>query len=290
MKYLNLVIFIFSLIITHNVGAYIVPDHGHSGGRGEGRGPGRPDPYPGRGEEPGRPDPYPEADLEQRRIPIYRLLANETLSLRQIAGIDRRFDGYVVESVVVQVRRSSLGAQMRLLLDGRPSASSNFINGEVYLTPFSRAKLGRDFFDMHLDVRGWAEVDSITINLRQGRGPIRPAPGNGRYEPALDIPISIYRRTYGHDRIDLSPYLNLQQYRGHQISSIEIEATPVYNSGLIDVMINGFSQEPTLRFDRWNARQEIYPTSAVIGYGAESIVLYTNGELDVKRITLRLTR
>lgn len=243
-----------------------------------------------------RPVPRPGDDFgggrngrqEQKVIYINRHMSNETLHLRQLAGIGENYRGYTVESVIVDVRRSGPRAEVSLLADGRMEETAYSPQGRVQLRPRFRAVLGEDIRTLQLEVRGNAEIGSITINLVDGDSygrPDRPdRPGRG-----IEVPLSVSRRMYGNDRLDLTQYVDMYRYRGHRIEAIEIEATPVYNTALLDLVINGFNQGQTLQIDRYGSRQTIHPQNAVLGMGADSLVLYTRGDLDIRRVTLRLS-
>lgn len=273
-------------------GAYIVPG---------GPRPPQPAPYPQDPGYPGYPPPFPGGDdfgngrngrQEQKIIYINRRVGNETLSLRQLAGIGENYRGYTVESVIVDVRRSGPRAELSLLTDGRMEETTYSPQGRVQLRPRFRAVLGEDIRTLQLEVRGIADIDSVTINLIEGDRYDRPdrpdRPGFPGRE--IDVPLYVSRRLYGNDRLDLTQYIDMNRYRGHRIEAIEIEATPVYNNALMDVIINGFNQGQTLQIDRYGSRQTVRPMNAVLGLGADSIMLYTRGDLDIHRVTLRLMR
>lgn len=265
-----------------SAGAYIVP--------GQPR-PQEPLPYPGEGPI----TPLPGDDFgngagygrqEQKIIYINRRVSNETLALRQLAGIGENYRGYTVESVIVEVRRSGPQAEVSLLSDGREEDTAYSPQGPVQLRPRYRAVIGEDIRTLQLAVRGNAQIESITINLIDNDRIGRPdRPGRG-----LDVPLYVSRRLYGNDRLDLTQYIDMYRYRGYRVLEIVIEATPVYNTALIDVIINGFNQGPSLQVDRYNSRQTVRPQNAVLGQGADSIVLYTRGDLDIRAVTLRLAR
>lgn len=274
----NSVLIAFAAITLASLtaGAYIVP--------------GGPRPGP-------NPPPFPGDDFgggrngrqEQKIIYLSRRVSNETLQLRQLANIGENYRGYTVESVVIDVRRSGPRAELALLADGRMEQTANSPQGLVQLRPRFRAVLGEDIRTLQLEVSGNAEIGSITINLIDGDRYDRPdrpdRPGRG-----IAVPLQVSRRMYGNDRLDLTQYIDMYRYRGYRIEALEIEATPVYNTALMDLIINGFNQGQTLQIDRFGYRQTIRPQNAVLGMGADSIVLYTRGDLDIQRVTLRLSR
>ena len=250
-----------------------------------------------------RPDaPYPTPDVgpgfpgdfgngggygrqESKVIYLNRRVNNETLQLRQLAGIGENYRGYEVESVEAQFRSSGYNTEVALLTDGRMNESVYSPQGAVLLRPRYRAVLGEDIRTLQLEIRGNAQIESVTVNLRERS--YQPPTNPGR---TIDVPLYVNRRLYGNDRLDLGMYLDVNRYRGYRIQAIEIEANAVYNVAMMDLLINGFNQGQTLQVDRYSRRQSVYPQNAVIGQSASSIVLYTRGDLDVRAVTLKLTR
>lgn len=223
---------------------------------------------------------------EQKIIYLNRRVFNESLALRQLAGIGQNYRGYLVESVVVNVRRSEMRSQLALVADGRIQAAINSPQGPVQLRTQYRAVLDQDISTLRLNVNGNIDIDSITINLRdEGRVDRPDRPGRD-----IELPLQVSRRLYGNDRLDLTQYIDVQRYRGMRIVAVDIEATAVYNTALIDLVINGFNQGQTLQIDRYSNVQSVYLNNAILGQGADSIVLYTRGDVDVRRVTLRLSR
>lgn len=287
----NLLIVFAAITLTSlNAGAYIVggpvqPGSGNGGGYNPGA--------PGGGYPPPRDDFGNGGGLqgrqEQKIIYLNRSVANETLPLRQLANIGPNYDGYTVESVVVDLRSSGYGASISLMADGRVEDAAYSPQGSIALHPQFRAVLGQDIRTLQLDVRGFADIQSITVNLRDGNTYNRPDRPD-RYGQGMDLPLYVNRRMYGNDRLDLTQYIDMYRYSGYRIQEIVIEATPVYNTALLDLLINGFNQGQTLQIDRYSSRQSIFPNNAILGQGADSIVLYTRGDLDIRNVTLRLIR
>lgn len=276
-----LIAFAAITLTSLTAGAYIVP--GQPQQPQQPPRPVEPAPYPG--------NPFPGGDFgngpiggrqEQKIVYIGRRVADETLALRQLANIGNNYRGYTVQSVVVEVRRSGPRAEIALVADGRQEDTSYSPQGTIQLFPRYRAVLDEDIRSLQLSVRGVAEIASITVNLVDSNG---GRPGRG-----IDVPLSVSRRLYGNDRLDLTQYIDMYRYRGYRIQEIVIDATPVYNTALIDLVINGFNQGQSLQLDRYNTRQTVRPQNAVLGQGADSIVLYTRGDLDVRQVTLRLSR
>ncbi len=186
-------------------------DGGIIGGPNGPNGPGFPPVMPG----------YPGDDIgngrqERKVIYLNRQLFNETLSLRQLAGIGENYRGYTVESVIVEVQYSDYNSEIVLLADGRQEDSSYSPQGSIQLRPRYRAVIGQDLRTLQLSIRGSASIGAITINLTQGdqigRPPGRPQPGRTQ-----DVPLFVSRRMYGTGHLDLTQYIDMRRYRGYRV-------------------------------------------------------------------------
>ena len=245
-------------------------------------------PYPG---DPGYPnDPYPGNpgqpgyDSEVKRIYINRNIVNETLPLRQLAGIGRQYDSWEVVSVRARVQTTNPGRTVaQLVSDGRVVATQINPNYQIELMPQYRLILGQSANNLQLGIGGGIFIETIEVELRRdGGGYNPPPPGYGQ-----NIEINIYRSVMGNDRIDLTQYIDMNRYRGRVIEQVLVTATARYNAAFINLLINsfdmgraqfsgGYSQIATF----WMNQQ------MVIGQGADSIVLYTQGDMNVDHVTL----
>lgn len=283
-KHLVLAMASLTLLSAVSAEAYVTP-----GNRGPG--PVRPQPLPpepprapqpplppGRGDDGyNRPG---NGRTEQKYIVVNRRFINETVSLTQMLGLDSRYNGYVVESVMVDVRGSTQNSSLDLIVNGYMEQQTPFPRGRVMLYPRGEFAIGRG--SLQLGMRNVVDVDAIYVNLRPGRG------GGGGYQE-LPITVSVTRRLLGNDRLDIGAYIDLNRYRGYRIQSIEVYANSVYGGSFMDLVINGFNQGRSLEFGRYAQTQTVMPTNAVIGQGAESIVFYSRGDMDVHTVTLRLS-
>lgn len=115
-----------------------------------------------------------------------------------------------------------------------------------------------------------------------------PPPGYGRQQ----VNINVYQQLYGNDRLDLTTYFNLSRYRGWSIEQVVIEGrVNGYSSASINLILNGnnygqafFSSNYTQSEAIWLSRRPM------IGNGADSIMLYSSGQMVVERVTLILSR
>lgn len=288
-------------------GGHIGPHPGNPGGGHGGGGlvpgepgrpghPGRPprppppgNPYPG-DPYPGNPypgDPYPgqpDYGSEVKRVFIGRNIFNETLPLRQLAGIGSRYDGWEVVSVRARTQTTNPGRTVaQLVSDGRVVATQINPGFQIDLRPQYRLILGQSAGTLQLGIGGGTFIDTIEIELRSDGGGYNPPPP----PYGQNIEINIYRSVMGNDRIDLTQYVDLQRYRGRVVEQVLVTATARYNSSFIDLLINGFSmgqahfsggypQIATFRMNR----------HLVIGQGADSLVLYTQGDMNVEHVTI----
>ena len=209
-------------------------------------------PYPGNGGGgygPGNGGGY--QGVERRDIRVMRRVVNETLPLLQLAGLGPRYQGYVVESVVLQARGSDRRTDVSLIINGQRDASVMSPAGVVTLSPRYRAELGQ-VRTLQLAVNGMVDLDSVTLNLR---APNNGGGGGGWGE--LQVPLQVSRRMAGNDRLDLTQYIDINRYRGMRIVAIEIEANSVYQVAFLDVQINSFNQGQSLQIGNYVQRYTV---------------------------------
>lgn len=317
----SLKVFLLVISVSWAAQAYLVPGPPGGGGGQVGPYPGNPDDngggglvpgQPGRPGHPGRPprppgpgdgypgnpypgnpypgdgypnDPYPGQPgygSEIKRAYVGRMLINETLPLNNLAGIGYAYKGWEVVSVRATVRPNQGRAMAQLISDGRVVATQMDAVYEINLVPQFRLFLGDRNNNLQLGINGGLFIESIEIELRRDDGSYNPFPPNSQ-----NIEINVYRSVFGNDRIDLTQYIDLQRYRGRVVEQILVTATARYNSGFINLLINsfdigrahysgGYPQIATF----WINRQ------LIIGQGADSIVLYTQGDMTVEHVTI----
>lgn len=258
--------------------------------------PSYPPSYPGNPGYPAPPPSYPGnpsyGDREVKSIYMNRSVRNERISLRQLAGIDSRYRGWEVASVRANTRPNSPGTTIaQLLMDGRIVAQQRNPGYQLYLTPSTRVVIGGSASSLQLAISGSTFIDSIEIELVNSQGGWQPDPNPGYPGYSERVDLNIYRHTMANDRIDITPMIDMYRYRGMRIESIEIQGRADYNVSIVEALINGFSQG-TAQFDSgFNRSQTIYLNQRpVIGNGADSVVLYTRGNMTVQKVVLNLTR
>lgn len=312
MKAFKNIVNVFLLVISVSwaAEAYLVPGPpggGHGGGGLVPGQPGRPG-HPVRPPRPPRPDdgypsnpyptnPYPDDGYpndpypgqpdygtEIKRIYIGRNIVNETLPLRQLAGIGSRYNGWEVVAVRARTQITSSGRTVaQLVSDGRVVATQVNPGYQIDLQPQYRLILGETAGTLQLGIGGGTFIDTIEIELRQDGG-YNPPPSYGQ-----NIEINIYRSVYGDDRIDLTHYVDLQRYRGRVVEQVLVTATARYNSSFISLLINGFNKGQAHFSGGYPQTATFWMNQQlVIGQGADSLVLYTQGDMSVERVTIVL--
>ncbi|QDK39374.1 hypothetical protein [Bdellovibrio sp. NC01] len=244
--------------------------------------------YPGGGYGPGYPT-QPSNGQETRSIQVRRRIMNEQLPILRLANLDRGYNGYIVQSITVYASGSSPRSEVALIINGQRDANAYSPRGAVTLVPRYRAEIGQ-VRDIQLQVSGGVDLDSVVINIMAPNGGGYPPGNGGGWGREITVPLSVARRMLGNDRLDISPYINMNQYRGMRITAIEIEAAALYQVGFIDVLINSFGQGQSLQIGNYVQRYTVVPQDAVIGQSAASIVLSTRGDMDIRGVTLRLRR
>ena len=250
--------------------------------------PGNPyEPQPNEPQYPDRPD-YGQGEV--KRVFIGRSVRNERLPLRELAGLNSAYRGYEVVSVRGRTRpNSSATTIVQLVADGRVIASQTNPGYQIDLRPNIRAELGTVIRSLQLAVSGSTYIDDLEIEVVRGHG------GGGGYEPPPHygqqrVDIAIHRSTYGNDRIDLTQYMNLSQYRGLAIQEVIVTGASEFQTSFVELIINSFNYGQAT-FSQYRQSQSIRLNNRpVIGRDASSIVLYTRGNMSVERVTLVLSR
>lgn len=308
-RIVSLAIASISVLAVASAEAYITPQEGPSAGFGRGgpggprgpigpRGPGWPGnphphpqplppppppvyppaPYPPPAPAPA-PIPAPPAGSQGISAYIGRRVVNERLSLMQMMNL-YQYSGYVVDAVVANVR--GYGAQVSLMVNGTVLSSVGSPMGQISLNLNPNMVLGREIQALDLWVSGVADVDSVVVYVHAGY--------NGGYG-AINLPLSIpAQRISSGGRLDITPYVNINQYRGLRIVGIDVNASSVYGSALLDLLINGFNASQTINLTQYAQVYSITPNNAVLGQGADSLVFMARGDLIINSVTLRLSR
>ena len=236
---------------------------------------------------PYQPQPGPGySNSEYRTLVVGRSVVNERLRLREMAGLGSAYRGWEVRSIRVQARAAStVRATVQLIADGRIIASQLHSGNTVYLAPQSRLVLDSTVRSLQLAINGALVVDQVLIEL--GRGQATPPPPN---YGSRQVDISVYRNLFSNDRVDLGQLVDLRNYRGSRLVRVIVSARAQYNSSLVNLVVNGFNQGQVQFAGGYVQQQTILLNqNLIIGQGADSLVLYTAGNMTIERVTLELS-
>ncbi len=276
----------------------IGPDYGPQPGYGPEPGypgnPGHPG-YPGHPNQPGHPaQPYPDQGAHfQKEARVHRLIRGEVLNLRRLADIDMNFRDFRVQSVSVQMRPSRYGnANLQLLVRNRVEDERSVYNENyIVLYPRGFSELGTDTNSLRLRVNGEIYIDRIIVDLvRDGY------PGGGGHQPnppaygeqIVQLPLPGYMAPSS--RLDLTPYIDVNRYRGMTLVGVEITANARHNAALLDVLVNSFN-EGTLTLNRYSSAQRVnLRQRLVLGSSFGSLVLLPRGDSNIRSVRLILRR
>jgi hypothetical protein len=303
---------------------YHEPMPGGSNGPGP-QGPQSPNPYD---PNPYEPNPYPpqpgQPDLQDvRTVYIGRSVRNETLPLRQLAGLGSQYNGSEIISVTADTRPDSPGQTVvQLVADQRVVAVQGNPGYQINLFPNTRIILGQTARSLNLVVMGSTQIGTVRITIRRagqypqppppppppGQNPppgtpyppYPPYPPPGQNPPpynpppqqgVLRVDLNVYRLTNGNDRVDLSQYVDLRRYLGFAVQSVEVTGSAQFQTSFVTLLVNGFDMGQQVQFTYNPQTLSIFvPQRPVIGQGADSLVLYTQGNMTIQHVTLVLVR
>ncbi|MFZ3229883.1 MAG: hypothetical protein WA160_06745 [Pseudobdellovibrio sp.] len=246
---------------------------------------------------PYEPNPYepnpnqPSYGSEVKTIYIGRSVRNERLPLRELAGLNSSFNGSEVLSVRGSVRPDISGRTVvQLVADGRVIATQSSPNYQINLMPNMRVLLGQTVRSLQLVVSGSLIINDLQIEIsRNGGGGYNPQPPPPYYGHQR-VDLNIYRATIGNDRIDLTQYINLSAYRGYAIEQVIISGSAQYGSSFVSLLVNSFNMGQVQFSNGYSQSQSMYLNQRpIIGQGADSLVLYTQGNMTVDHVTLVLS-
>jgi hypothetical protein len=172
-----------------------------------------------------RDDRWPETSLNSD-IQLHvgqRVYGSTTLSLRQLAqqqGI--RLEGERIEAVTLEADVTGrLRVQARLVVNGLPGRWEEVIGRRrpvLFTLPHGQSEVGREIRSLQIEVRGDAVVDSVTLQLEQGR---QPWPS-----PSRELHLRPMRDLYGPLGTSLEVALGLPlQHSSRLVSAITLEAS-----------------------------------------------------------------
>lgn len=230
---------------------------------------------------PGPPNPGPNPGSEQRSVILRQRFINQTISVRRLLGIDNRFNGYSIDSVVVDVHGINVGTQMHMTINGQIRESLLNPLNRVYFIPRFKAVFGAGVQDLGLYIQGLADIDAITLNMTR--------PSDNQPEQ-VTVPMNIFKRMYGNDRVELSQYADLTQYNGMRLVALEITGRANAETAAVDVVIDNRNSTNSVELNSVLQTYTVYPRNVVIGRDAAFIALLNRGDLNIDTVTLKLAR
>ncbi len=263
--------------------AYLVP--GYGGGRRPGDGQ-QPPPYNPPNRPPNRPDDGYDQRRETKYVYIGRSVYNESLPLRQLAGLGQQYQGWSVTNVRARTTpNSSTRTIVQLLADQRVVAQQVNPGYQINLYPQYEIILGNTVQRLQLFISGSTYIDTIEIDVVRdgnGGGGYNPNPGYPNQTIQLNIQASLGQQGF----IDLNNYINQNQYRGRRIDRIEVTARAQGNVALVDV-VAGYSLG-TLQFSNgFSQTQAVFANQGAV-IGQHQLYLTTRGYMIVETVRIYL--
>jgi hypothetical protein len=239
---------------------------------------------------------------DQKIVYINRTVRNETLPLRQLAGIGQGYQGALVESVEVRYRGGR--GTFHLLADNSVVASEQIYGGYAVLRSYQAIVLDQNTRSLRLQVQGSALIESILIRLNTAGGhpghPGYPDPGYPDYPDHPGQPghpggwvveQNVYQQFVGINRLDLIRGLNLMNYQGYRIVAVTVEAEAPQGRATLQLFANQFSQSYAEVRGPWSQPYTMgIGGPAVIGHDIRQLYVETSGVVRIQRIRVQLAR
>jgi hypothetical protein len=218
-----------------------------------------------------------------------RYFRHERIPLRQLLGIDSRFQGWQVERVIADVRNAR-GEQIDLLVNNQLIQYRNAYQGEVYFDFNAGYVIDETVQSLQFGITHDIYIESVRVVLRDPRyNQPRPPPGGGEYEE-IRVPVAYARQLYANDYVNLLEGLDLNSYRGYRIYGIQFYATVSHAHSAIDVYLNGYSAGPRLEISRFNNFYEMpFYQGIFLDYNTR-VELYNTEPLYIENFSVILRR
>lgn len=236
-------------------------------------------------------NPYPSESTrgypDRREVYVGRYLRDETLQLDRLLNLGSQNYGDTIESVVVTLRDAGRGSLTLMMDYSNVDFRSNLYRVET-LRPRGNARVGIDFRSLGLRIGDKVFVESVAVNLIHEAG--YPDPGGN--PGSFDLEEGVYQVYQGYGRLDVGQLVNLYQYQGYQVLSVEIIGGAVgYRGGQATLLANGFEQGRSYFSNQSAESQSIYMRSpSTVGRDLNSLVISVSGDMRIDRIRVRLAR
>ena len=201
----------------------------------------------------------------------------------QMLNLDRFDSSYTVESVVVRTNGTD-SSTLRLWVNNQVEDEVNWPSSLVSLYPRYDLRVGTELQNLFLQVDGSSFISQIEVRLRR-------VGYSGEYYQ-LQIPVQLDQDLYDYDTVTLNEWVDLSQYRGYRLISIEVDADAYYSAEKLSLLVdNSVNGEAYVTGE--GAYVTIFPTSSVIlGSNSDKISLMAQGggALSLNNVTLRVSR
>ena len=201
----------------------------------------------------------------------------------QMLRLDRFDSSYTVESVVVRTNGTD-SSTLRLWVNNQVEDEVNWPSSLVSLYPRYDLRVGTELQNLFLQVDGSSFISQIEVRLRR-------VGYSGEYYQ-LQIPVQLDQDLYDYDTVTLNEWVDLTQYRGYRLISIEVDADAYYNAEKLSLLVdNSVNGEAYVTGE--GAFVTIFPASSVIlGSNSDKISLMAQGggALSLNNVTLRVSR
>jgi hypothetical protein len=210
-------------------------------------------------------------------------LVNQSVDLMQTLAL-YQYSDYTVESVVVR-SGGNQNATLELVVNGQVEDESQWPSSIVSLYPRYDLRLGSEIQSLSVFVNGEAFVSQIEVRLRR-------VGYTGDYNQ-YQLPLDLTNDLYDGDTVQLSDLMDLSQYAGYRVISVEVDAAAYYadNENLSLVVDGDITAQAAVTAE--NSQVILFPNSTLIlGGNANSIALMGTGDgaLSLSHVTVRLSR
>jgi hypothetical protein len=246
--------------------------------------------YPDRPERPGRP---PGA-IDHREVYIGQYFRDQNIDILRTVGISPYNNrGAVIHSVEITTEPGNMYSQMELIADGRVEDRTHEVGYSNTLQPRRQLVLGQNFSNLFLGVRGKVFIRTLAVNLvsnYQPNPPPYPGPGYpGNPGNSIVARGYINQTFYGPGNVDIMRAVNLNNYRGYQISSITVYGRALNGQGSARILINGMVQGQIYLGN--GGRQTVSPQgSFVVGRNVNGMNMLVDGAAQIDSVEVQLVR
>lgn len=223
---------------------------------------------------------------DRREVVLNSYYRDQSLDIARLVGIGGR--DTIIDSVEVRVYTDSNAyGTLSLYADGRVVAQDNYPSVYTRLVPYPAI----DFNYVRqalLSIRGKLYIERVVVNFhRQNYNPPNPYPPGGNQ---IVLTGYINRAFYAPARVELTNLVNLNSYRGYQISAVTVNGRSLHNIGTASLMING-TIEGRINLPSYTTGQTLYPRGAyIVGNNVNSVILLLEGTSEINTVQIRLTR